>query len=83
MRVAELREALENAGLPTSGKKAALVDRLIAHQTEAREPSTVSKKRVKKMRSARAAAADKVAANESRAVEHVAEFEDLDDEAPE
>ena len=83
MRVAELREALENAGLPTSGKKAALVDRLVAHQTEAREPSTVSKKRVKKMRSARAAAADKVAANESRAVEHVAEFEDLDDEAPE
>ena len=35
------------------------------------------------MRSARAAAADKVAARESRAVEHIAEHEDLDEEASE
>jgi hypothetical protein len=36
-----------------------------------------------RMRSARAAAADKAAVSESRAVEHVAEMEDLDDGAPE
>ena len=35
------------------------------------------------MRSARAAAADKSAINESRSVEHVAEYEELDDGAPE
>ena len=34
------------------------------------------------MRSARAAAADKEKANESRAVEHIAELEDMDDGAP-
>lgn len=35
------------------------------------------------MRSARAAAADKAAVRESRAVEHIAELDDLDDGAPE
>ena len=35
------------------------------------------------IRSARAAAADKAAVNESRAVEHIAEDEDFDDGAPE
>lgn len=69
LRVAELRAALRAKDLPTSGKKAELIERLV----EARGPSMK-----RKMRSARAAATDKVAADEARSVEHIAEFEDLE-----
>ena len=73
LRVAELRAALEAAGLSAGGKKAELVARLDAHHQAG--GATI--------RSARAAAADKAAVNESRAVEHIAEDEDFDDGAPE
>ena len=150
LRVAELRAALELAGLPTVGKKPELVSRLQAHIDaggDSPEPGDAAQAvemedeglqeaiaaslspgggkagdgrflyrgeeaemddaraldqaialslsdsgedrraitggRPKVVRSARAAAADKAAVSESRAVEHVAEYEDLDDEAPE
>jgi len=82
LKVAELREALKAADLEATGKKAELIARLETHLARKdgaatappppSPPPTVAKKRV---RSARAAAAEKVAAGESRAVEHVAEWE--------
>jgi formamidopyrimidine-DNA glycosylase len=69
LRVAEPRAALRAENLPTGGKKAELIERL--------EARGLPKKR--KMRSAHAAAADKVAADEARSVEHIAEFEDLEE----
>jgi formamidopyrimidine-DNA glycosylase len=94
LRVAELRESLGAANLPTDGKKAELVARLQAHidakqggsdvpGASARASTVPSAAGGGVMRSARAAAADKSAINESRSVEHVAEYEELDDGAPE
>lgn len=94
LRLAELRAALADASLPTSGNKPVLVARLQEFHLsgeagrrgaagERGAPAGGAAPRMRAMRSARAAAADKVAANESRAVEHVAEMEDLDDGAPE
>ena len=109
LRVAELRTALAAAGLPTDGRKAALVERLMSHQAQrplpplpapamvpttapgrmrsaprtapttapTTAPSMVPTPAPGRMRSARAAAADKAAAGESRAVEHIAEDEEL------
>lgn len=87
LRVAELREALATAGLDTAGKKAALVSRLEAHHqpkagaaaaapaptpvAAAGKPPTTKRP----IKSAGAAAAEKEAAGESRAVEHIAEWE--------
>ena len=39
MLVAELKQELENFGLPTSGKKSELIERLIAHS---KEPKMIS-----------------------------------------
>ena len=87
LRVPELREALRARGLDASGKKSELMARLAASVEIAGEerdqladepgdldspPPTVNTGR---MRSARAAAEDKAAVNESAAVEHIAEFE--------
>lgn len=90
LRVAELREALVVAGLDTAGKKAELVGRLEAHHHQkasgaaapapapppvaaaAGKPPSTKKRPIK---SAHAAAAEKAAAGESRAVEHIAEWE--------
>ena len=90
LRVAELRAALEKAQLPTSGTKATLVERLQSHLAAATADGASAGATAgdgtgatSLMRSARAAARDKAAANESRAVEHIAELEDLDDGAPE
>jgi hypothetical protein len=105
LRVAELRTALAAAGLPIDGRKAALVERLMSHQTQrplpplpapttvpttapsrmrsaprtapTTAPSVVPMPAPGRMRSARAAAADKAAVGESRAVEHIAEDEEL------
>jgi hypothetical protein len=82
LRVAELRTALAAAGLPIDGRKAALVERLMSHQTQRPlpplpAPSMVPTTAPGRMRSARAAAADKAAVGESRAVEHIAEDEEL------
>ena len=77
LRVGELREALLAAGLPITGKKESLVQRLQEHAA-----ASAGKEKTTIMRSARAAAADKEKANESRAVEHIAELEDMDDGAP-
>lgn len=87
LRVAELRDALAAAGLETVGKKAELVSRLEAHHRQkasagAAAPAPTPVAAVGKpppptrpIKSARAAAAEKAAAGESRAVEHVAEWE--------
>ena len=82
LRVAELRTALAAAGLPIDGRKAALVERLMSHQAQRPlpplpAPAMVPTTAPGRMRSARAAAADKAAAGESRAVEHIAEDEEL------
>jgi len=82
LRVAELRTALAAAGLPTDGRKAALVERLMSHQAQRPlpplpAPAMVPTTAPGRMRSARAAAADKAAVGESRAVEHIAEDEEL------
>ena len=102
LRVAELRSMLEEAGLPTGGRKAQLVARLERHGNDAPPDTQLTASAgdgtaeegkdaasggdasaaVGAIRSARAAAADKAAVNESRAVEHIAEWEDLDDGAP-
>ena len=93
LTVAELRAALEARGQPTAGKKAVLVSRMQALLDDAdMQPATTTAPRTPDgstnpsgglMRSARAAALDKAEARESRAVEHIAEFEDVDDGAPE
>ena len=85
LRVAELRAALQTAGLPTDGKKAELVARMQAHLDALNVAGGGGGDGGGGgvMRSARAAAADKSSLGESRAVEHVAELEDLEDEAPE
>ena len=80
--MAELRTALAAAGLPSDGRKAALVERLMSHQAQRPlpplpAPAMVPTTAPGRMRSARAAAADKAAAGESRAVEHIAEDEEL------
>lgn len=79
MKVAQLRAALQDKGLDTSGKKAQLVARLLAAEgagaTEgAAVPITGTADL--KPRSAADAAADKVAAGEGRNVEHIAELDD-------
>lgn len=90
LRVAELRSALEAAGLPSKGlRKAELVQELQAHlatpeaertpnieETEPLEVPEVSAVPAGAIRSARAAARDKALAGESRAVEHVADDEE-------
>ena len=76
LRVAELRTALEAAGLPIDGRKATLVERLMSHQIQRPLPARPAPA-PGRMRSARAAAADKAAGGESRAVEHIAEDEEL------
>eukprot|EP00793_Prasinoderma_coloniale_P005378 PRCOL_00004786-RA len=68
MRVAELRSALDALGLNTQGKKADLLARLLAAERTG-TAGIVPK-------SAAAAAAEKLAAGESRAVEHIAELDD-------
>ncbi len=101
LRVAELRAALQAAGLPVDGRKAALVERLTNHQAQLRASAAAAAAAgsaaddaasagpgvpalAVRMRSARAAAADKAAVHESRAVEHIAEDEELLEEgAPE
>ena len=78
--MAELRTALEAAGLPIDGRKATLVERLMSHQIQRPLPATPAPSWAPapvRMRSARAAAADKAAVGESRAVEHIAEDEEL------
>jgi hypothetical protein len=82
LRVAELRTALAAASLPIDGRKAALVERLMSHQAQRPlpplpAPAMVPTTAPGRMRSARAAAADKAAVGESRAVEHIAEDEEL------
>ena len=80
LRVAELRTALEAAGLPIDGRKATLVERLMSHQIQRPLPALPAPSWAPapvRMRSARAAAADKAAVGESRAVEHIAEDEEL------
>lgn len=83
MKVAQLRQALEEAGLPTAGKKAELVARLEGHRgAGAEEPkgpeggAPVPGTRGLAMASAEEAVVEKQRARESRAVEHVA----LDDD---
>ena len=83
LRVAELRAALQAEGLPVSGKKAELIERLVearrVRTDEDASSSTGKQTQKRKMRSARAAAADKAAVKEARSVEHIAEYEDLEE----
>merc|ERR1712087_735948 len=88
LRVAELKQLLSNAGLAPMGKKAELVimwKEFLASPANAAgaqgetviesEPNIQTNSKTR-MRSARAAAADKRAAGENAAVEHVADYEE-------
>ena len=81
--------ASEPENLPNSNTDAARkidteVNFLLELKSRLQEHAAASagKEKTTIMRSARAAAADKEKANESRAVEHIAELEDMDDGAP-